>query len=68
LCFRAVGLASFRIELLRETWVQAHEVIELYRRALRGTLAPRELFRTLNAEGRFGVVGVTRGTLPVVAS
>ena len=66
--FRAAGLASFRIELLRETRAQAHEVIELYRRALRGTLAPRELFRTLNAEGRFGVVGVTRGTLPVVAS
>lgn len=66
--FRAAGLNRFRVELLRESRLQAREVIDLYRRALRGELAPRELFRTLNAEGRFGVVGVTRGTLPIVAS
>jgi putative protease len=66
--FRAAGLRRFRVELLRERRGQALEVLELYRRALRGELAPRELFRTLNAEGRFGVVGVTRGTLPIVAS
>jgi U32 family peptidase len=66
--FRAAGLRRFRIELLREKRGPAEEVVALYRRALRGGLAPRELFRTLNAEGRFGVVGVTRGTLPVVPS
>jgi putative protease len=65
--FRAAGLAHFRVELLKETREQTRAVLDLYRAALRGGLAPKELFRTLNAEGRFGVVGVTRGTLPVVA-
>lgn len=64
--FRAAGLARFRIELLRETRAQAVAVIDRYRMALRGELGAAALFRELNAEGKFGVVGVTRGTLPVV--
>jgi putative protease len=64
--FREAGLHRFRIELLRETRRQARDVVGLYRASLRGEVAPRDLFRELNAEGKFGVVGVTRGTLPVV--
>ena len=64
--FRDAGLARFRIELLRESRDQAEAVIELYRAALRGEVEPKALFKELNAEGKFGVVGVTRGTLPVV--
>ncbi len=66
--FREAGLSRFRVELLRESQAQAETVIELYRAALRGEVAPKALFRQLNAEGKFGVVGVTRGTLPVVGS
>jgi len=64
--FLEAGLTKFRIELLRESRRQARDVVALYRAALRGEVAPRDLFRELNAEGKFGVVGVTRGTLPVV--
>lgn len=64
--FREAGIRCFRIELLRESREQTMAVLDGYRAALRGELEPRDLFRELNAEGKFGVVGVTRGTLPVL--
>jgi putative protease len=64
--FREAGVTRFRVELLRESRVQSRTVIDRYRAALAGNLDAGALFRELNAEGKFGVVGVTRGTLPVV--
>ncbi|MBI4585510.1 MAG: U32 family peptidase [Planctomycetes bacterium] len=64
--FRKAGCRRFRVELLGENAAQARGVIQRYRGALAGEIAPRRLFRELNVENQFGVVGVTRGTLPVV--
>ncbi len=61
------GLRRFRVELLEEDGRTARKVIARSRDALAGRVAPRDVFRELNAEGQFGVVGgLTRGTLPVV--
>jgi putative protease len=58
------GVRCFRIELLRETRAQAREAIALYRAALAGDLAPRELERRLGAKGQLGVLA---SSLPVVS-
>jgi U32 family peptidase len=54
------GVRQFRLELLDESPTEIQQVIELYRKLLRGEIRGETVWRELNASNR---VGVTRGTL-----
>ncbi|OAB42987.1 U32 family peptidase [Paenibacillus glacialis] len=58
--FMELGVANYRIEFLEETPEQVHEVIDLYKRALRGEISGSQVWRTLKATNQ---LGVTRGQL-----
>jgi putative protease len=59
------GVRRFRIELVRESAIEAARVVAAYRALLRGTLTPKELRTTLRTEGGYGVVS---GSLRVVGA
>jgi len=54
------GVGSFRIEFLEEEPARVQEVIELYRKALRGEVSGSHVWRALKATNQ---LGVTRGQL-----
>ncbi|OAB37724.1 peptidase U32 [Paenibacillus macquariensis subsp. defensor] len=58
--FMELGVSQYRIEFLEETPEQVHEVIDLYKRALRGDISGSQVWRTLKATNQ---LGVTRGQL-----
>ncbi|HWG03947.1 MAG TPA: U32 family peptidase [Beijerinckiaceae bacterium] len=57
---RRLGIAHFRVELLRETGVEAVSLLQRYARVLRGEDDPRATWRQLRVLNQ---LGVTRGTL-----
>ncbi len=59
---RNLGVGRFRIELVRESPEQAHEVVTAYRDLLASQCSPAELRRRLAATG----LPVVRGTLRVI--
>ncbi len=58
--FMELGVSNYRIEFLEETPEQVHEVIDLYKRALRGEISGSQVWRSLKATNQ---LGVTRGQL-----
>ncbi|GAB6991374.1 DUF3656 domain-containing U32 family peptidase [Paenibacillus pini] len=58
--FMELGVANYRIEFLEETEEQVHEVINLYKRALRGEISGTQVWKSLKATNQ---LGVTRGQL-----
>lgn len=50
------GVCRFRIELVRETAEDVARIVGAYRALLAGKQAPRDVWRTLRAEGGYGVV------------
>ncbi len=61
---RRAGVGRFRIELVRESAADATRIVEAYRGLLEERTSPAEVFRTLRAEGGYGVV---KGSLRVLA-
>lgn len=59
------GVRRFRVELVRETPAQAASVVTAYRALLDGRSTPAEVWRTLEADGSYGVV---RGSLRVLGA
>ncbi len=58
--FMEHGVGSFRIEFLEETPQQVSQVLELYKKAIRGEITGTQVWRTLKATNQ---LGVTRGQL-----
>ncbi|TMV47213.1 U32 family peptidase [Paenibacillus mesophilus] len=58
--FRELGLETYRVEFLEESPDQVREVLDLYSRALQGTISGTSVWRTLKATNQ---LGVTRGQL-----
>ncbi|WP_249860125.1 DUF3656 domain-containing U32 family peptidase [Paenibacillus konkukensis] len=58
--FLDLGVASFRVEFLEETPDKVLEVIDLYQRALQGTISGTQVWKKLKATNQ---LGVTRGQL-----
>ncbi|WP_289138906.1 DUF3656 domain-containing protein [uncultured Brevibacillus sp.] len=58
--FQALQVGSYRIEFLEEEPERVIEVIDLYRKALRGEVSGTQVWRTLKATNQ---LGVTRGQL-----
>ena len=58
--FLDLGVSSFRVEFLEEPPERVREVLELYKRALRGEISGSYVWRTLKAINQ---LGVTRGQL-----
>jgi putative protease len=58
--FIQLGVGSYRVEFLEEEPERVKEVIDLYRRALRGEVSGTHVWRTLKATNQ---LGVTRGQL-----
>jgi putative protease len=56
----ALGVRHFRVEFLRESPQQIHELLDRYHRVLSGDDTGRVVFRQLNVLNQ---LGVTRGTL-----
>ena len=57
------GVRRFRIELVRESVDDVARIVGAYRGLLEGRTSPHEVWRTLKAEGHYGVV---KGSLRVV--
>ena len=57
------GVRRFRIELLRENASEVERIVKAYRRLMAGEITAREVIRTLEADGNYGVV---RGSLRVM--
>ncbi len=57
------GVRRFRIELVRESAEDVARIVGAYRGLLEGRTSPHEVWRTLKAEGNYGVV---KGSLRVV--
>jgi U32 family peptidase len=57
------GVRRFRVELVRETPADVARIVKAYRDLLAGDVTPPEVWRTLKAEGGYGVV---TGSLRVV--
>jgi len=57
------GVRRFRIELVRESAEEVTRIVSTYRGLLEGRATPHEVWRTLKAEGNYGVV---KGSLRVV--
>jgi putative protease len=62
---RASGVARYRIELVRESREEVTRIVAAYRALLEGRTTATALWRTLKAEGGYGVV---RGSLRILAS
>jgi putative protease len=60
---QALGVARFRIELVREPAAEVTRIVTAYRQLLDGRLRAADLWRTLRTEGGYGVV---RGSLRVL--
>jgi putative protease len=58
--FMDLGVRSFRVEFLEESPEKVHEVLDLYRRALRGEISGTQVWKSLKATNQ---LGVTRGQL-----
>lgn len=58
--FIDLGVPSYRVEFLEESADKVHEVLNLYRRALRGEISGSQVWRSLKATNQ---LGVTRGQL-----
>ena len=58
--FRRLGVGSYRVEFLEEEPERVREVLDLYRKALRGEVSGTYVWRTLKATNQ---LGVTRGQL-----
>ncbi|GAA4874557.1 DUF3656 domain-containing protein [Paenibacillus vulneris] len=58
--FLDMGVSTFRIEFLEETPEKVLEVIDLYQRALQGSISGTQVWKTLKATNQ---LGVTRGQL-----
>jgi putative protease len=58
--FMELGVGSYRVEFLEEEPERVKEVIDLYRKALRGEVSGTHVWRTLKATNQ---LGVTRGQL-----
>jgi len=61
----AAGVRRFRVELVRESAEEVGRVVEAYRALLAGRDTPETVWRTLRAEGHYGVV---RGSLRVLTA
>ena len=61
----ALGVARFRIELVREDAAQVATVVRAYRDLLAGTRSAAEIHRALRVGGGYGVV---RGSLRVITA
>jgi putative protease len=61
---RERGVRRFRIELVRESADEVARVVSAYRSLLEGRVTPGDVWRTLKAEGGYGVV---KGSLRVIA-
>jgi putative protease len=61
---QARGVRRFRIELVRESAAEVERVVTAYRSLLGARTSAADVWRTLRAEGRYGVV---RGSLRVLA-
>ncbi|MBM4377534.1 MAG: U32 family peptidase, partial [Deltaproteobacteria bacterium] len=59
-----VGVARYRIELVREAPGQVERIVQAYRRLIAGEVEPREVWRELGTEQGYGIV---RGSLRVLA-
>ncbi|MFO0562175.1 MAG: U32 family peptidase [Polyangiales bacterium] len=57
------GVFRFRVELVRESAEDVGRIVSAYRSLLRGQSTDREVWKTLGAEGHYGVV---RGSLRVL--
>jgi putative protease len=62
---QAAGVGRFRVELVRESPEEVGRVVEAYRALLSGSATPEAVWRTLRAEGHYGVV---RGSLRVLTA
>ena len=62
---RKSGVRRWRIELVRESAEDVGRIVQVYRSLLDGRLSAAEVFRSLRAEGTYGVV---RGSLRVLES
>ena len=60
---RERGVRRFRIELVRETAAEVTRVVEIYRQLIDGRTVASDVWRSLKAEGGYGVV---RGSLRVL--
>ena len=60
---RERGVQRFRIELVRETAAEVTRVVEIYRQLIDGRTVASDVWRSLKAEGGYGVV---RGSLRVL--
>ncbi|WP_079914294.1 U32 family peptidase [Paenibacillus sp. 32352] len=58
--FLDMGVSTFRVEFLEETPEKVLEVIDLYQRALQGSISGTQVWKTLKATNQ---LGVTRGQL-----
>jgi putative protease len=58
--FMDLGVRSYRVEFLEESPEKVHEVLSLYRRALRGEISGTQVWKSLKATNQ---LGVTRGQL-----
>jgi putative protease len=58
--FMDLGIRSFRVEFLEETPDKVQEIINLYRRAIRGEISGTQVWKSLKATNQ---LGVTRGQL-----
>ncbi|WP_139491513.1 U32 family peptidase [Brevibacillus dissolubilis] len=58
--FKKLGVGSYRVEFLEEEPARVKEVINLYRKALRGEVSGTHVWKTLKATNQ---LGVTRGQL-----
>jgi putative protease len=61
---RAHGVGRFRIELVRETGADTTRIVEAYRALLEERTSPADVFRTLRADGGYGVVKGSLRVLP----
>ena len=57
------GVERFRIELVRESAEDVRRIVSEYRALLQGQRTARDLWRTLKADGHYGVV---KGSLRVL--
>ncbi|WP_372009317.1 DUF3656 domain-containing protein [Paenibacillus chitinolyticus] len=58
--FLELGVRSYRVEFLEESPEKVKEVLDLYRRAIRGNITGTQVWKTLKATNQ---LGVTRGQL-----
>lgn len=58
--FRELGVTAYRVEFLEETTEQVRRVLDLYGRALQGSITGTSVWRSLKATNQ---LGVTRGQL-----